>query len=274
MSTDLAATGQGRNTAPKHGPCPCHGEIDAPGRRERHRRGRSLGLCRARGRAGAASALRDPPVPPHGSCPLPGPSGGSAIGVADDGLPAAAARRVCPALPALRFQQLQFSAPEIPGEPAQAARSGAGEEGDRGTIPIPALHGSGMGTVDPGHCSLSSCLVPVPRSGVGGSGHRDEPTQDATLPGTAGDGGARTAALSTAPECQPAAPACGGGCSPAPGTPLGLGRWALRGDRDRSAHTDRGNRPRAGLQTRTRAQLPVPAWCWEAPSAAPPAECP
>lgn len=79
------------------------------------------------------------------------------------------------------------------------------------------------------------------------------------MSGTAGDGEARAAALSTAPECQPAAPACGGGCSPAPGTPPGLGRWALRGDRDRSARTDRGNSPRAGLQTRIRAQPLLPA---------------
>lgn len=39
---------------------------------------------------------------------------------------------------------------------------------------------------------------------------------------------------STTPVCRPAAPACGGGCSPAPGTPPGSGHWALGRDTLRS----------------------------------------
>lgn len=61
-------------------------------------------------------------------------------------------------------------------------------------------------------------------------------------------------ALSIAPVCQPAAPACGGGCSPAPGTPLGSGHWALSRETVRSARVAVGIIP-----ARLRAQPLLPA---------------
>lgn len=50
--------------------------------------------------------------------------------------------------------------------------------------------------------------------------------------------------LGITPVCQPAAPAFGGGCSPAPGTPLGSGHWALSRDTIRSACVVQGNQAR------------------------------
>lgn len=69
------------------------------------------------------------------------------------------------------------------------------------------------------------------------------------------DGGTARGGPGSTPVCRPAAPACGGGCSPAPGTPPGSGHWALRRDTLRSA------RGRGVVPARLQAQplLPGPA---------------
>ena len=64
----------------------------------------------------------------------------------------------------------------------------------------------------------------------------------------------RAVALSITPVCRPAAPACGVGCSPAPGTPLGSGHWALSRDMVRSACVAMGIVP-----ARLQAQSLLPA---------------
>lgn len=63
------------------------------------------------------------------------------------------------------------------------------------------------------------------------TGRGTVPCTQTAVPGTGGF----VWALGIAPVCQPAAPASGGGCSPAPGTPPGSGHWALSRDTNRSA---------------------------------------
>lgn len=132
MSTDLALACQGSGLAQRHGPCPCQGVLGtempvpwAAGNTAQSSAGGKEKLWLPQpGRAAASLG----PRPPLGPSPQPwGPAEAalSGSGVADHGLPAAAAGifPAGPAHPGLWFQQLQFYTPEGPREPPQAVRS-------------------------------------------------------------------------------------------------------------------------------------------------------